>query len=257
MNIKVLCILAAPPPLNPNLEPRVNFFATVIYPTSSSLTVQVQRIQNDLRGNLTNYFSPTSVVVALRLVSATATGRRLLTEVHIGITGGSGDCGEEVRDLSRQAKGGQKSYAVRQLPVRKSGSLEGEAVGVRSVGRTGRSMLQSTQAALDVSVTFPTTIRQANSYQIAFAFRQALEVNSSSVLGSFEAGWGAVGVTNATLTLNTESSATTSTPPPPPVTADPGKGSIGSFIGAVVAAVLGCTFLAGRAFTRQVIPCIF
>ena len=108
-----------------------------------------------------------------------------------------------------------------------------------------RQLLQSGTVNLQVNVTFPSTSQNSGSQGVATAFDQALQTNPSSVLGGFEQGYGAVGVTSVALSYVTASDSGLGSPPAisPPSSGD---GSVGTFIGIAVAAVLGLTALAGK-----------
>jgi hypothetical protein len=110
-----------------------------------------------------------------------------------------------------------------------------------------RRLLQSSNVSLAVNVTFPSSTQSPQSQTIANAFNQALVTNPSSVLGGFEQGWGSAGVAAVSLTYVSQSDSGFSASAPPPLAANPpsSNGSVGTFVGIAVAAVLGCTALAG------------
>ena len=109
-------------------------------------------------------------------------------------------------------------------------------------GQERRILLQtSTAINLLVNVTFPLQTSVTGSQQAAVALNQALASNSTSVLAGFQQVWGTTSVNGVQLTYVTMSSPSPGTP----ATSPPSGGSVGSLVGIAVAAVIGCTILAG------------
>ena len=261
--------------------PRVSFLASV---AASNVNRQLDAIQADMRSNLTAHFAPTIVTITFSILPSS--GRRRMLEgpqstSSIGSFGDSDKCNkDEVGPLitetefcqdqgnkSKLMKGSEGSTQRRQaspsLEVKQAMLFDGEKPGkggsavIRSkishevepaaveVVQT-RQLLQSGTVNLQVNVTFPSTTQNTASQGLATAFNQALQNNPSSALGGFEQGYGAVGVTSVALSYVTASDSGLNSPPASPP-AGTGDGSVGTFIGIAVAAVLGLTVLAGKA----------
>ena len=251
------------------LQPSVSFLAGVFPPATNNATEQVLQIEADLAGNITAYFAPTAVDIASRVVQGPGTRRMLLAAA-----------GPE-QPSSRAGKGGaedhtrlQDSSKPRLASTRDASTVNhessrliscsnagrGDMPGCHSSRARSRSLLQASKVTLAVNVTFPPTTQVPTSQETASAFSQALQDNSSQVLGGFYQGWGTAGVGNVSLTVVDLSAdagpGSQARPPPPPAPAtaaapDPGNGSVGSFIGIAVAAVLGCSALAGMSVSEH------
>ena len=125
--------------------------------------------------------------------------------------------------------------------------LSEKILSAAKAGEHTRQLLQSGSVNLQVNVTFPSTSQNSASQGLATAFNQALQSNPSSVLGGFEQGYGSVGVTSVALSYVTASDSGLGSPPASTPTGS-GDGSVGTFVGIAVAAVLALTLLAGKLF---------
>lgn len=249
---------ASPPPVD--RYPRVSFLAVIAAPVTSNPAAQLQAIQNDMRSNLTAFFSPIQISVAFRVIQGT--GRRRLLAA-----GGKGQLdpskGQEtpcwhppgahgVGEENRKPQTGDH-WSNQAQPAAERAVEVGDS---DSVASARRKLLQSSNVSLAVNVTFPSSTQSPQSQTIANAFNQALVANPSSVLGGFEQGWGTAGVAAVALTYVSQSDSGFVTPAPPPLAATlpSSNGSVGTFVGIAVAAVLGCTALAGLTPTQLLRP---
>jgi len=236
--------------------PRVSFLAVIAAPVSSNPAAQLQAIQNDMRSNLTAFFSPIQISVAFRVIQG-AGRRRLLAAGEGGqldpLMGRETPCwhppgARAVREENRKPQTGDHC-STRAQPAAEREVKGGES---DSVASARRRLLQSSNVSLAVNVTFPSSTQSPQSQTIANNFNQALVANPSSVLGGFEQGWGSASVAAVALTYVSQYDSGFVTPAPPPLAAPPpsSNGSVGIFVGIAVAAVLGCTALAGLTLTQ-------
>lgn len=181
-----------------------------------------------MRGTLTRQLLPTVVTIAFGLATSTGFGRRILARKRMST--------RVAEAASVCTPRGCNRMKVWQSAHGKSRSPQLTAAGAHS----SRALLQSIQVVLQVNVTFPKPLQQANSVQTAKAFREALQINSSSILHKFEDAWGNVQVSNAILTFVNDDPL-----PPPDSTLAASQGSIGALIGISIAALIMCTFVAG------------
>ena len=234
--------------------PRVTFLADIAANNANS---RLAAIQADMRSNLTAYFAPVNIVVGF-LVLQVNSGRKLLSAslpahgmpaklqgtgsplpgIWSGQAFGAEDHGDKAGVLEGLEEEGQRAIGV----LANNREPEPAIAGISARGLGTRQLLQGGSATLQVNVTFPTT-----SQSLASTFNQALQSSPTSVLGGFEQGWGSVGVTSVAFSYVTASDSGLADAPAPPATASSGSadGSVGTFVGIAVAAVLGLTILAG------------
>ena len=241
--------------MDPSSQPRVSFIANVIPPTSANPAQQLINIQNDLRSNLTAYFAPTTVDITITVFSS---GRRLLGSDTITASADQvhsqpGDVQNQKAQNITHGRGRSNrtpSWLVLNTilshSLSRQGSRHGQETGrrVQEAQLLRRALLQASSVLLNVNVTFPAPAQQAGSQQVAVAFNQALLNNSTSVLSGFQQGWGATGVNGVQLIYLTQAAPAATTPIGAPPAS--GGGSIGTLVGIAVAAVLGCSVLAGQ-----------
>lgn len=241
--------------------PRVSFLASV---AATDISRQLARIEKDLQLNLTALFSPLAVLVSVSPVQAGRL-RRLLA---------SPDSTSQSRVSSSEQPSARMAGLGKDLRISANSSLHSRNSTVAmcnvelqhgdqncsdifspieeaTVNSAMRQLLQSGNFGLLVNVTFPNITQSPTSQSAANAFSQALQINASSVLGTFEQGWGSVTVASVTLSYVTSIDSGFLEPAsPPPMSSPTGStdGSVGEFVGVAIAAVLGFTFFAGHTF---------
>lgn len=212
----------------------MTFVANLNAPTSVDQVQQLARIENDMRSNLTAYFAPLPVVVTFGTQSAR---RRLMSAAPSTV--------EELLFHDKRKNHQCSPTLDRTVPSsqHQNGIDRRDSNLVRQEMHYRRSMLQTTAITLFVNVTFPLPSSNSASGPAAIAFNNAMISNANSVLSGFQQGWGSTGITGVQLIYLIQSAPTAVSPIASP---SGGAGSAGSLIGVAVAAIVGCSFLAGQ-----------